>query len=145
MMRSPIASPIHQTSQREPTADQGCTPPRQRLVTPMVALTIVLSTAARTTRPTTSRRRSSEPWQPTRRSSQAPITASRVFPMAMPPAVQSGSLAVALARNAPARMPGQTRYPSTSAAASAMPVGGHTAVTCSATVANERPSLAAAK
>src|SRR2546422_6924343 len=60
MTRSPIASPIHQSDQSAPKADQGWTPPTQRLVTPIVALTVVLTPAAKTIRPRTSRSRSSE-------------------------------------------------------------------------------------
>jgi len=63
----------------------------------------------------------------------------------MPIAVTRGALAVAFARKAPSAMPGQSRYPNKRRAASAMPVGGHTAVTCSATNAIDRPSLAAPK
>src|SRR5262249_29372025 len=50
----------------------------------------------------------------------------------------------ALARNAPSRIPGQQRGASR-ASARAMPVGGQTADTCSATVAIARPSFAPPK
>ena len=143
MTRSPIASPTHQVHQSEAKAFHGCTPPRQRLVTPIVAATTVLPRAARTMSARTSLRRSSAGSKPTRRSSQAPTTASRVFPSAMPQAVPTGSWCVILATNAPSAIPGVRRLPSTSSAASAMPVGGHTSVTWSATSASRSPRFAA--
>lgn len=144
-MRLPIASPSHHTLHSGPKPDQSCTPPRHRLVTPIVALTAVLNPAASTTSPNTSFTRLSEPRNPIRLSSQAPTTASSIFPTAMPHAVSTGSFAVTFAANAPSKIPGQTRKPRISRAASATPVGGQTAVTCSATSASERPSLADAK
>jgi hypothetical protein len=59
--------------------------------------------------------------------------------------VARGALVVAFARKAPSAMPAQARYLNKRRAARAMPVGGHTAVTCSATHAIVRPSLAAPK
>ncbi len=58
-------SPSHQTRQadgRSPAA--SISPPAQRLVTPTVALTIVLSPAPSTTSASTSRTRSSEGLKP---------------------------------------------------------------------------------
>src|SRR4029077_17477299 len=107
---APAASPSHHSHHSEPYAAQDCTPPRQRLVTPTVALIVVLPAAARSPRPSTSRNRSREIRNPTTRcSSHAPITASRVFPIEIPHAVASGSWAVKLARNLLSAMPGKNR------------------------------------
>ena len=111
----------------------------------MVALTAVLTPAARTIRPRTSRSRSSELRNPRRRSSQPPASASSVLPRAIATAVPRGSCAVALASSAPRAMAGQTAGPSRTTAASAIPVGGQTVVTCSAKKAIVSPSLAAPK
>ena len=73
-----------------------------------------------------------------------PKTGASVFPVAIAAAVQTGSELSALLANAPSQIPGQTRYPQSKRAASAMPVGGHTAVTCFVVNANEKPSFAAA-
>jgi hypothetical protein len=104
-------------------------PPRRRLATPTVALTIVLSPAASTASASTSRARSSEGRKRTARSRLAPTSASRVLPALMPSTVTRGTPVQELARNAPSATPGQYRRPHTSRAASAIPVGGHTAVT----------------
>jgi hypothetical protein len=68
-----------------------------------------------------------------------------VFPVAIPHAARNGACVSAFATTAPSAMPGHTCGPSSSNTASAMPVGGHTAVTCSATNAIESPSFAATK
>jgi len=52
---------------------------------------------------------------------------------------------VRLTRKAPARMAGQTRYPSRRKAARAMPVQGHTALALALTNASFSPSFPAAK
>ena len=109
-------------------------------------LTIVLTTAPKATSPRTSAGRSSVvSMSVKRRRSHAPVTASRVLPVAMAAATRVGSCAMALAKNAPTQIPGHTPRPSSSTAASAMPVGGQTNVTCSTTNAIVRPSLAARK
>jgi hypothetical protein len=145
MTRFPIASPIHQSDQSHAKDDQGWMRLMQRLVTPSVALTVVLIPAAKTIRPRTSRSRSSELRNPSCRSTQPPTSASSVFPAAIATAVPRGSCAVALASNAPSAMAGQTAGPRRTTAASAIPVGGQTVVTCSATKAIVSPSLAAPK
>ena len=68
-----------------------------------------------------------------------------MLPVAMPNVVATDPAVVRLARNAPKKMPGQTRYPSTRNAARAMPVGGQTAVALGCTKAIDSPSLAATK
>ena len=106
--KSPRASPDHHTSQRDPTALRSTTPLAHRLVTPSVALSVVLASAARVTKTSTSRSRSSAGRKPaTRWSSQAAVTASRVFPTAMPAAPSNGTPAVQLSRKAPSAIPGQ--------------------------------------
>src|SRR5205809_7460365 len=62
----------------------------QRLAAPMVALTIVLASAAPRMSASTSRSRSRVVRTPRRWSSHAPTTASSVFPTAIPPAVCGG-------------------------------------------------------
>src|SRR5439155_26977079 len=52
-IRSPMASPSHQVNQALPTVAEGMRPPNQPLVTPIVALTIVLRPATPTTNQTT--------------------------------------------------------------------------------------------
>ena len=141
--RSPSSSPRHQVRQAWPSLAEGMTPPSQPLVTPRVALTCVLSPAARTTKPTTSRRRASAGRNPTtgcRR--EAPTTASRVLPSAMPEATRMVAPVDALTRKAPKARPGQPRCPNRVSATSAMPVGGQTAVAKPLTASRESPSWA---
>ena len=105
---SPRASPLHHTNQRWLRASRPTTPLAHRLAIPMVALTVVLASAPSVTSATTSRNRSSDGRKSaTRRSSQTALTASRVFPSAIPAAPATGTLAVQLSRNAPIAMPGQ--------------------------------------
>ncbi len=52
-----------------------------------------------------------------------------VFPVAMPSDGSSAPVVVRFARNAAPRMAGQTRYPNSTNAASAMPAGGQIVVT----------------
>jgi len=68
-----------------------------------------------------------------------------VLPAAIPRDVATVPAVVIFARYAPAKMPGQTRYPNTRNAARAIPVGGHTAVALACTKASFSPSLAAIK
>lgn len=72
-----------------------------------------------------------------------PRTGASVFPAAIAAAVQIGSALSALLTNAPSQIPGHTRYPQSKRAASAMPVGGQTAVTCFVENANVKPAFAA--
>ncbi len=113
----------------------------------MVALTIVLSPAARTASASTSRTRSREGRKrATSTSRYAPTSASRVLPIVMPSTVSGGGLPVsAFASKAPAATPGHMRRPQTTMAASAIPVGGQTAVMLSFSNASSSPSLAVAK
>ena len=139
-----IASPSHHTNQIRPNAVHGQMSARHRLATPIVALIVVLSSAPPPKSSITKRIRSSDGRTRQRWSSHAPTVASRVFPVAMPAATAIGATE-AFASSAPIQTPGQTRRPRSITAASAMPVGGHTTVTCGATNASSSPSFAAAK
>src|SRR6478736_2643999 len=63
----------------------------------------------------------------------------------MPNAVSRVSPTTAFAANAPKKSAGQTRAPNSVSDAIAIPVGGHTAVTCCVAKASERPNLAASR
>src|SRR5579872_3817170 len=123
-MMSLTRSPIHHVSQTEPYLLQEAKPPRQREVRPRVALTIVLDTAAKAT----NLKRvwvCSNAFLPRayRLTSQAPASASSVFPVAMPIEVRSEPAVVRFTRNAARKMPGQTRHPHNKTATKASPVG----------------------
>jgi hypothetical protein len=143
---APIASPSHQSNHSAPNRSHGCTPARQRVETPTVALTMVQRTApiSRSARTSGTRRRPSSN-RGSRRSAHTATTLSRVLPVARMSAVHSGASVPALTANAPTHTAGQKRRPPRSSAASAMPVGGQTVVTCSATKATRKPSCAARK
>jgi hypothetical protein len=98
-------------------------------VTPFVAATIGLTTAARRMSVRTSRTRSSAGRRPARRSSVLPTTASSVFPTAITAATGTSAPLVALARKAAAATAGQRRSPPRKSAAIAIPVGAQTGVT----------------
>jgi hypothetical protein len=70
------------------------------------------------------------------------MTASRVFPSAMSPALQIGIPVVALTANAATKTAGQSRSPRRLSAASAMPVGGQTALAMPPSASKERPRRA---
>ena len=75
----------------------------------VVALTSVLRPAAKTSNCHTSLRRSIAESNAKWRSNQAPSTASRVLPTAMPSAGSAGEPTAKFAMNAATAMPGQTR------------------------------------
>jgi len=105
---SPRASPLHHTNHRCRRAARSTMPLAHRLAIPIVAESVVLKSAASVTSPTTSRSRSSEGRNATRRrSSQTAQTASRVLPSAIPAAPPAGTPEVQLSRKAPTAMPGQ--------------------------------------
>src|SRR5207249_9969617 len=143
-MSAPPASPSHQVSQIAPTSDQLADPVSARLVTPTVALTAVLATAARSANLMTSSGRSKARRPFAKRFTSAAATSpSSVFPVAMPSDESASPAVVRFTRNAPSRMPGQTRYPRSRNAAIAIPVGGQIAVALTWTKARVRPSLPA--
>ena len=122
-------SPSHHSRQKNPNRCAGISPPRRRLVFPIVALTVVLRTAAQTTSTNTSLTRSSDGRKSKRARRAAPVRASRVLPTVMPSVVSTDTSVVPLARSAPRATPGQNRYPQMTSAPRAIPVGGQTAVT----------------
>ncbi len=142
---APSASPTHHVHHRRSATSQGCAPPAHRATTPIVALIVVLAPATRMTSPSASLSRASAGRAPLFARSQAPTTASSVLPAAIPSAVPSGSWEVMLATKAPMAMPSQVRRgPRSTVAASAIPVGGQTGLTCAAIDASDKPILAAA-
>ncbi len=139
-------SPSHQVSQIGPKSAQRADPPRERLVTPMVALIAVLTMPARIANRKVSGAFSNglRPFA-NRVTSRAPINPSSVLPAAMPRATAIEPAVVTLTRNAPAKMAGQTHGPRVTSAASAMPLGAQTADALGCTMASRSPSLPARK
>jgi hypothetical protein len=141
---APPRSPSHHVHPMAATSSRAATPPSSRLVTPNVALTGALATAAISAKRNTLRGRSKARTPSAQRmTSAAPITASSVLPTAMPRQVATELAVAKLTAKAPARIRGQTRRPKTSTAARATPVAGHTAVALGWTKASMRPSLPA--
>jgi hypothetical protein len=99
-----------------------------RLATPIVALATAPGTTA-TVNMKMSRVRSKayRPWAK-RLTSQVLKSPSSVLPAAMPIEVATDPAVVTLTRNAPRATAGHTRVPNRRKAASAIPLGGHTAV-----------------
>jgi len=77
--------------------------------------------------------------------SQTPSSASRVLPAAIPRDDAIDPAVVTFTRNAPREIAGHMWLPYRRSAASAIPVGGHTAVALACTKASESPSLPATK
>src|SRR5439155_4434376 len=110
----------------------------------MVALTAVLTRPASATNLKMFRARSKTAAPPAKRVTRAaPTSASSVLPAAIPSDDRTEPAVVTLTRKAPAKITGQMPRPSSSRAASAMPVGGQTGVALACTMAKARPSLAA--
>src|SRR5437868_9561353 len=80
-----------------------------------------------------------------RRRRNAPANAASVFPTANPAAAMCGIGERRFAKKAPIAIPGQTRYPSRSREASAMPAAGQTGETLPVVKGTARPSRAATK
>src|ERR671924_1107758 len=116
-------SPSHHTRHADHVSS-GSESPRLTLATPIVALIVVLRIAAKATRAKMSRSLRRVGRNPTQASSDAPTTASSVFPAAIPSAVYTGTSVVALAANAPTAIAGHIRRPPSTSATSASPVGG---------------------
>jgi hypothetical protein len=109
-----------------------------------VALTVVLTAPARNARAMTSRTRSRDGRKSaTRRNRNAPTSASPVLPAVIPSTVYQGTPVSTLPRSAPRAMAGHIRYPQKTVAASAIPVGGQTALMLSFVYARLSPSFAA--
>ena len=140
----PAASPSHHVSQIPPYCDSAAYPARVRLVTPMVALTVVLTSAASPAKAKMSRARSNAAAPRAYRVTRSdPATASSVLPAAMPRDVAAEPAVVMLTANAAAKMAGHTPRPRTSMAARAIPAGGHTGVALAWTEAKCSPTLPA--
>ena len=77
-----------------------------------------------------------------RRYSHAASSASRVLPVAIAAAPARETVVVLLASSAPSQTPGQTRVPSNTTAANAIPEAGHTAVAFPGGMANVSPTIA---
>ena len=97
-------------------------------MTPTVALTAVLRTAAPTTSAMTSCTRSRPLRNPIRVSRNHPRRASAVLPTAIAKARPIGTGVIEFARKAPTKTAGHTFLPKSSRAASEIPVGAHTGV-----------------
>lgn len=109
---APTRSPSHQVVQIGQNLSHGASPTRDKLVTPNVALTVVLSMAARTTNLRISGARSNALAPVANRfTRKAPIKACSVLPVAMPVVAWIEHEVVMLTRKAPSQMPGQIRYP----------------------------------
>jgi len=125
---------------------QSAWPPSVRLHAPIVALTAVLKSPASTTNLKTSRARlkTALPFAKSRTSS-ALRRPSKVLPIAMPIEGAIAPVVVKFTRNAPMKMAGQARDPSSRNDANAIPLGGHTGDTLALTTARVRPNLPATK
>src|SRR5437588_12526694 len=113
----------------------------------MVGLTSVLRPAHKS-----AKRKMPRGWSKARQPSakrlarKAPASASSEFPAAMPRQAATPPLVVMFTKNAPMKTPGESQYPHTRQAASAMPVGGQNGEALTWIKANsDRASLPAAK
>src|SRR6202022_1060008 len=100
----------HHTRHVAQKAPGAVTPPSVRLATPTDALTVVDSpaaSAASATTPATRSRDGRKPGTPPR--SDAPITASRVLPKAIPQAEANGTALSPFTSSAPRATPGQSQ------------------------------------
>src|SRR5262249_22732909 len=146
IMRAPTTSPSHQVIQTTRSVPGSTKPPAERVVTPTVALIIVLKPAARTANLKMFHARSIASRPPAKRlTRKAPQMASAALPVAIPTEVAREPAVVRFAAKAPSQIAGQVRNPSTSSAARAIPVAGQTGLALGLTYARRRPSLAARK
>src|SRR5215467_15086610 len=98
-----------------------------RTDTPIEALIKALQQAPSNTNPNTSLKREMVGSKSTKRwRRNAPVIAARVEPTAWPKAADGETGLNSATRNVPTANPGQTRYPQSSTAASAIPDAGHT-------------------
>src|SRR6185369_13446566 len=124
---APKPSPIHHVKKIERNSPHCRGSPKHKLKLPIVALTSGASTAAYTTKISTSPTDSNVLLQRFDRCSRNQArTASSVFPVAIPTAEATEILVGKLAASAPMKTPGQTRPPKIRSAAIAIPVGGQT-------------------
>ena len=104
-------------------------PESSRDAVPPVALTVMATSAPKSTMATASRSRSRSVRNFARRSSVAASRGASVFPAAMPMATRGEGLIGRLTRKAATATPGHTRRPNRSRATRAIPVGGQMGVT----------------
>ena len=107
--RSPVASPSHHVSQIAPYCVQLAKPPKARLLTPNMGLITVLNMTATVNLKTSCERSKTRIPLAKRLTSQAPQTASSVLPVAIQSEVEILPAVVALTKNAPTKIAGQTR------------------------------------
>src|SRR5437879_2785943 len=106
---SPTASPSHQVSHTRGASCHERSPPSARDTMPMVAETMVLTSAASTVKRMMSRTRSkTRPPRANRLTRYAPSSPSAVLPIAMPREGSTAPVVVKFARNAAPRIAGQT-------------------------------------
>ena len=140
---APSASPSHHSNQSSGKRSQGCACAAHSTVTPTVALAAVEAMTAPPTNAHVLLRTRNDGLNDGRRPRMvAAKTASIVLPAAMPAAASAGAAVSRFAMNAPSQMAGHMPRPHRSVAATAIPVGAQTVVTCSATKAKWNPSRA---
>src|SRR5215831_7931458 len=134
-------SPNHQVSQTAQNSCQNANLLKHNVITPIVALTSVLSMAPNRTnlKMFLVRSKARAPLA-NRITSLAPTNASSVLPVAIDRDVNTEPWVRMLTRNAPAKTPGQSRVPPSRSAAKAIPLGGQTTVALLLTSANDRPN-----
>src|SRR5260370_9524640 len=109
---APKPSPSHQVIQRYANLFHCAAPPKERLRSPIVALTIGASTAAhKTNHNTLATDLSDLSHRPTLFIKKIASSPSQVFPKAIPNAVCMGPWVCRLAAKAPMKNAGQTRQP----------------------------------
>jgi hypothetical protein len=143
-VRMPAMSPAHQMTHADGSDPTASVPLAHRLVTPMLALIVVLTGAASPASARTSRTRSSPTPKSARRSSHAPASASKVLPSAIAALTHSGTDVEALNSSAPSATPGTARRPSSRTAARAIPLGGQMGAMLVWTKASANAALAPA-
>src|SRR5205807_9489760 len=115
-------------------------PPSARPVRPKVGLITVLVVAANANLKTSCAQSKTRVPLANRLTSHAPQSASSVLPLAMQSEVAMLPAVVSFTKNAPRKMAGHVRYPSTSSAASAIPAGGQTGDALACKKASFNPS-----
>ena len=140
-----MASPVHQTAQVDQKFIAGTDPERTSTELPMVALIVMAPSAPITIMAIASRSRSSSRWKSTRRKSSIATNGAKVLPAAMMAAPIGDGPIGRLTANAARAMAGHARRPIRRNATRAIPVGGHTGVTCPWTRAKLKLSRAASQ
>ena len=139
-----MASPVHQTNHVERNPLAGIASESTSVLAAPVALTAMLTRAARITIAIASRSRSSSFRKSTCSSSHAATRIATVLPAAMPAAASGDGPIETLTRKAPRLTPGHIRRPQTSIPTKAIPVGGQIGDTCPRTRARRRLNRAVA-